>query len=217
LVSCRPIISPFASWSVARQGEPISSRDVPGGAGRAMVLGRGQPWRRTDRRRQGRIYTAPDKSSAALSASKPQVDFLRQASCNRQKIAVLCSKRHLARMHRKPHRHPRESGDLCRMGPRFRGDDDPLWRLLHNAGRSRRSVSFHASRALPWVADRANAGPKHHSSLARCREEEPDGVASLCSANSPVIPSCRGPVVRNEEIAASLASGQRRRGSAATA
>jgi tetratricopeptide (TPR) repeat protein len=39
-----------------------------------------------------------------------------------------------ARMHRKPHRHPRESGDLCRMGPRFRGDDDPLWRLLHNAG-----------------------------------------------------------------------------------
>ncbi len=46
---------------------------------------------------------------------------------------ALCSKRHLARMHRKPHRHPRESGDLCRMGPRFRGDDDPLWRLLHNA------------------------------------------------------------------------------------
>ncbi len=46
---------------------------------------------------------------------------------------ALCSKRHMARMHRKPHRHPRESGDLCRMGPRFRGDDDPLWRLLHNA------------------------------------------------------------------------------------
>ncbi len=47
--------------------------------------------------------------------------------------SALCSKRHLARMHLKPHSHPRESGDLCRMGPRFRGDDDALWRLLHNA------------------------------------------------------------------------------------
>ncbi len=39
-------------------------------------------------------------------------------------VPVLCSKCHMARMHRKPHRHPRERGDLCRMGPRFRGDDD---------------------------------------------------------------------------------------------
>ena len=51
-------------------------------------------------------------------------------------VAALCSKRHMARMHRKPYRHPRESGDPCILGPRLRGDDDPLWRLPHNAASS---------------------------------------------------------------------------------
>ena len=167
MASCRPIISPFASRSVARQGEPIGSRDVPGGAGRAMVLGWGQPWRRTDRRRQGRIYTDPDKPSAALSASKLQVDFLRQASCNRQKIAALCLISRVAR-----------SNLGCRQS-------------------ERRSQTSHFIGSMP---KRNRMGSRHR-----------------------VLPTVRSyhraedRVVRNEEIATSLASGQRRRGPAATA
>ena len=48
-------------------------------------------------------------------------------------------------MRRKPHRHPRESGDPSRLGPRFRGDDGSLWRLLHNAATEARAL-----RAAPW-------------------------------------------------------------------
>ena len=56
--------------------------------------------------------------------------------CDPGQIAALRSKHHLACIQLKPQAHPRGSGDPGGIGPRFRGDDESLWRLLHNVVRS---------------------------------------------------------------------------------
>jgi hypothetical protein len=54
------------------------------------------------------------------------------------------------------------------MGPRFRGDDDPLWRLLHNAEflhhvrHGVRPTRRHRRRGFPWLpatTDRRQTAP----------------------------------------------------------
>ncbi len=89
-----------------RLWEPPAWRPVLRGAGRG-----GASWVRCWNNKTGQLH------GPVLTR-----DSVRIASNCATKTA-LCSKRHMARMHRQPHRHPRASGDPSGIGPRFRGDD----------------------------------------------------------------------------------------------